>query len=174
MVRPTDPQLSLLESRFLVGSKKRERRDRSWAEAFRTKILPLIQEEAFRACFHEDNGRSNTSIRLLVGMHILKQADDLTDEQILDALEFHLQWQHALEVEPAMAYVCEKTLHNFRHRRMENERAQGVLPPVTAAMMKMDGLSAVRQHLDSTHVISNIAVLTRLGLFTETVTVFLR
>ena len=64
MFRPTDPQLSLLESRFLVGPKKRERLERSWAEAFRTKILPLIDEEAFRACFHEDNGRPNKSIRL--------------------------------------------------------------------------------------------------------------
>ena len=41
-------------------------------------------------------------------------------------------------------------------------------------MMKADGLAAVRQRLDSTHVMSNIAVLTRLGLFTETVTNFLR
>lgn len=174
MFRPTDPQLSLLESRFLVGPKKRERLERSWAEAFRTKILPLIDEEAFRACFHEDNGRPNKSIRLLVGLHILKEADDLTDEQILDALEFNIQWQHALGVEPSTAHVCEKTLHNFRHKLMESERAQGVLKQVTLAMMTMDGLSAVRQRLDSTHVISNIAVLTRLGLFTETVTVFLR
>ncbi len=174
MFRPTSPQLSLLESRFLVGTKKRERLERSWAEAFRTKILPLIEEEAFRACFHEDNGRPNKSIRLLVGLHILKEADDLTDEQILDALEFNIQWQHALGVEPSTAHVCEKTLHNFRHKLLENERAQGVLEQVTSAMMTMDGLSAVRQRLDSTHVISNIAVLTRLGLFTETVTVFLR
>lgn len=174
MFRPTDPQLSLLESRFLVGPKKRERLERSWAEAFRTKILPLIDEEAFRACFHQDNGRPNKSIRLLVGLHILKEADDLTDEQVLDALEFNIQWQHALGVDPATAHVAERTLFYFRHKLMENERAQRVFEQVTQAMMKMDGLSAARQRLDSTHVISNIAVLTRLGLFTETITVFLR
>lgn len=174
MFRPTAPQLSLMESKFLVGPKKRERLERSWAEVFRTKILPLIDEEAFRECFHEDNGRPNTSIRLLVGLHILKEADDLTDEQLLDALEFNIQWQHALGVEPATAHVCEKTLHNFRHKLMESERGRGVFEQVTGAMMKMDGLSPARQRLDSTHVISNIAVLTRLGVFTETVTNFLR
>jgi len=174
MFRPTDPQLSLLESRFLVGPKKRERLERSWAEAFRTKILPLIDEEVFRSCFHQDNGRPNKSIRLLVGLHILKEADDLTDEQVLDALEFNIQWQHALGVDPATAHVAERTLYYFRHKLMENERAQRVFEQVTQAMMKMDGLSAARQRLDSTHVISNIAVLTRLGLFTETITVFLR
>jgi hypothetical protein len=174
MFRPTDPQLSLLESRFLVGPKKRERLERSWAEVFRTKILPLIDEEAFRSCFHQDNGRPNKSIRLLVGLHILKEADDLTDEQVLDALEFNIQWQHALGVDPSTAHVAERTLFYFRHKLMENERAQRVFEQVTQAMMKMDGLSVARQRLDSTHVISNIAVLTRLGLFTETITVFLR
>jgi hypothetical protein len=174
MFRATTPQLSLLESRFLVDAKKRERLERSWAEVFRTKILPLIDEEVFRECFHADNGRPNKSIRLLVGLHILKEADDLTDEQIVDALEFNIQWQHALGVEPATAHVADRTLYYFRRKLMENERAQRVFEQVTQAMMKMDGLSAARQRLDSTHVISNIAVLTRLGLFTETITVFLR
>lgn len=174
MFRPTNPQLSLMESRFLVSPAKRARLERSWAEAFRSHILPLIDEETFRPCFCKDNGRPNTSIRLLVGLHILKEADDLTDEQILDALEFNLQWQHALGVEPADAHVCEKTLHNFRHRMMEDARAQALFEQLAAAMMTVDGLSAVRQRLDSTHVLSNIAVLTRLGLFTETITAFLR
>lgn len=174
MFRPTSPQLSLMESRFLLSPKKRARLERSWAEAFRTRVLPLIDEEAFRACFCADNGRPNTSIRLLVGLHLLKEADDLTDAQILDALEFNLQWQHALGVEPADAHICEKTLHNFRHLMLGNARACAVFEQMTAALMKADGLAAVRQRLDSTHVMSNIAVLTRLGLFTETVTSFLR
>ena len=174
MFRPTEPQLSLMESRFLIPPAKRERLERSWAEAFRCRILPLINEEAFRSCFCENNGRPNKSIRLLVCLHLLKEADDLTDEQVLDALEFNVQWQHALGVEPADAHVSEKTLHNFRRRLMENGLAQVVFVELTAALIAVDGLSPVRQRLDSTHVISNIAVLTRLGLFTETVTTFLR
>ena len=174
MYRPTDPQLSLMESRFLIPPVKRRRLERSWAEAFRTRVLPLIEEDVFRGCFCEDNGRPNKSIRLLVGLHLLKEADDLTDEQILDALEFNIQWQHALGVEPADAHVAEKTLHNFRHKLVENGRAQVVFQQLTEALMAADGLSAVRQRLDSTHVLSNIAVLTRLGLFTETVANFLR
>ena len=174
MFRPTEPQLSLMESRFLVSPKKRARLERSWAEAFRTHVLPLIDEEAFRSCFSVDNGRPNKSIRMLVGIHLLKEADDLTDEQVLDALEFNIQWQHAVGVLPEDAHVCEKTLHNFRHKLMDNGRAQVVFEQLTEALMKADGLSAVRQRLDSTHVISNIRLLTRLGLFTETVTNFLR
>lgn len=174
MYRPTVPQLSLMESKYLVNEKKRARLERSWAEAFRQQVLPLIDEEVFRECFCADNGRPNASIRMLVGLHLLKEADDLTDEQILDALEFNLQWQHALGVQPAEAHVCEKTLHNFRRLMLGNTRACQVFEQMTAALVKADGLSTVRQRLDSTHVMSNIAVLTRLGLFTETVTNFLR
>jgi len=174
MFRRTPAQLSMMESRYLVSPAKRARLERSWAEAFRTHVLPLIDEEVFRPCFCEDNGRPNTSIRLLVGMHLLKEADDLTDEQILDAIEFNIQWQHALGVEPAHAHVCEKTLHNFRHKLIENARAKVVFEQLTEALIKADGLSSVRQRLDSSHVISNIAVLSRLGLFTETVAKFLR
>lgn len=174
MFRPTDPQLSLLESRFLVSPKKRDRLEKSWAEAFRRHVLPLIDEEPFRDCFCADNGRPNTSIRLLVGLHLLKEADDLTDEQVLDALEFNLQWQHALGVQPADAHVSEKTLHNFRGRMLGTPRACRLFEQLTVALAEADGLSAVRQRLDSTHTLSNIRTLSRLGLLTETVTAFLR
>lgn len=174
MFRPTSPQTSLLESRFLVPPEKRARLERSWAEVFRVRVLPLIDEEPFRECFSDDTGRPNRSIRLLVGLHILKEADDLTDEQVLEQLEFNLQWQHALGVVPDDAHICQKTLHNFRVRLLQSERGKAVFDQVTTAIAKADGLSVARQRLDSTHVISNIAVLTRLGVFAETIASFLR
>jgi len=174
MYRPSRRQTSMLESRFLVPPKKRARLERSWAEVFRTRVLPLIDEEPFRGCFHASVGRPNKSIRLLVGVHILKEAEDLTDEQVLEQLEFNLLWHHALGVEPEESHLCQKTLHNFRTLLLEDERAREVFDQVTRAMVEMDGLSVVRQRLDSTHVLSNMAVLTRLGLFVETVTKFLK
>ncbi len=45
---------------------------------------------------------------------------------------------------------------------------------ITAGLVKKTRLSVALQRLDSTHIISNIAVLTRLGLLVETVLVFLR
>lgn len=174
MFRPTDPQTSLLESQFLLPEAKRKRLEKSWAEPFRTRILPLIDEEVFRDAFCADNGRPNKSIRLLVGLHLLKETDDLTDAQILDQLEFNLQWHYALAVEPGTAHVCQKTLHNFRVLLMENQRAQQVFEQLTRAIADADGLGLGRQRMDSTHILSNIAVLTRLGLFVEAVTLFLK
>ena len=82
MFRPTDPQISLLESQFLLPDRKLARLQKSWAEPFQKRILPLIDEDVLRDAFSEDNGRPNKSIRLLVGLHLLKEWNDLTDEQV--------------------------------------------------------------------------------------------
>lgn len=174
MFRPTSPQTSLFESQYLLSESKRKRLEASWAHDWRMRVMPLIDEEVFRDAFCEDNGRPNKSIRLLIGLLLLKEAEDLTDEQVLDALRFNVQWQYALGVEAADADTCQKTLHNTRVRLSQRSRAQEELEHVTAAIAKLDGLHTIRQRLDSTHIISNIAVLTRLGLFTETIALFLR
>lgn len=174
MFQPTDPQLSLLESHLLMPPAKAARLRKSWAEPFRTRVLPMIDEEVFREAYCEDNGRPNVPVRLLAALHLLKDVDDLTDEQVLEQFEFNLQWHYATGVDPDKAHVCQKTLHNFRVKLLGNERARRMFETVTRGLAEMDGVSVTRQRLDSTHALSNMAVLTRLGLFVETVTNFLR
>lgn len=174
MFRKTNPQRSLLECEFLLPPEKAERLKTSWAEQFRRVVLPLIDEEVFRDGFSETTGRSNKSIRLLVALHLLKEWNDLTDEQVLDELEYNLQWHYALGITAEEAHTCQKTLHNFRVLLMGNQRAQRVFEQVTRGLAEQDKLKLGRQRLDSTHVLSNIAVLTRLTLFVETVTHFLK
>ena len=174
MFRPTDPQISMLECQYLMPPEKRCRLEKSWAHPFRTVILPLINEEAFRAAFSEDKGRPNKSIRLLSGLHLLKEWNDLTDEEVLNQLEFNLQWHYALGIESEEAHTCQKSLHNYRMLLMQNDRAQQMFESLARGLAEADELHLGRQRLDSTHVISNIAVLTRLGLFVETVSAFLK
>jgi len=174
MFRPTDPQTSLLECHFLIPPEKRARLERSWAHVFRHRVLDLIAEEPFRACFHGDNGRPNKSIRLLVAVHLLKEWDDLTDAQVLDNVEYNLQWHYALGIESGEAHLCQKTMHNFRVLLGRDELAREMFVGLVKGLVETDGLGVGRQRLDSTHVMSNIATLTRLALFVETATKFLR
>lgn len=174
MFRPTDPQSSLLECQYLLPPSKRARLEKSWAEPFRTRVMPLIDEEVFRDAFSQDNGRPNKSLRLLTGLHLLKEWNDLTDEQVLDEFEYNLQWQYALGVTPDDAHTCQKTLHNYRVLLLSDDRAREMFERVTRGLAESDGIGLGKQRLDSTHILPNIAVLTRLGLFTETVANFLR
>ncbi|UCC30136.1 MAG: transposase [Phycisphaerales bacterium] len=114
-----------------------------------------------------------------LGVIILKEMFDLTDEAALDNFEFNASWQYALNVEPDEAHVCQKTLHNFRVKMSEAEE-QGILTcsalfdEIAGAIIKDKGLKIGKQRLDSTHIRSNMAVLTRLGLFTHTITAFVK
>jgi len=174
MFRPTDRQTSLFECRYLVPDKKRERLEKSWAHAFRTRVMPHIDEELFRDAFCANNGRPNFSIRLLTGAHLLKEAFDLTDEDTVEAVEFNLQWHFALGLTPEQAHIVRRTMHSYRVKLTENDRAQRMFADLTGKLATAEGVRLGRQRLDSTHVLSNIALLTRLGLFCETVEHFMR
>ena len=173
MFRRTAPQVSLLETRFLLPPAKRERLAKSWAQPFHDRVLPLIDEECLRGCFDQETGRPNRSIRLLTGVHLLKEWNDLTDEQALENLEFNLQWQYALGITAEEAHLPQRTLHSYRARLLESGKAEELFNAITKGLVEVDGLSVSRQRLDSTHLISDMKVLTRLGLFVETETRFL-
>jgi hypothetical protein len=173
MFRRSDPQGCLFQTSELLPDDKRQRLEGTWAWQFRQKALPLIDEELFRELYCADNGRPNKPVRTVVGVLVLKDMFDLTDEDTLYRVDFDLGWQAALNLTPE-AHCCQKTLHNFRAKLLGNDQAKLLFAQMTAGMLKALGLSAERQRLDSTHITSNIARLTRLGLFCETVRVFLR
>jgi hypothetical protein len=173
MFRKRDPQGSLFQSSLLLPPAKAQRLQDSWAEVFRTRALPLIDEALFAPLYCPDNGRPNRAVQTVFGVLLLKDMYDLTDEQALEQLEFSLLWHHALELTPDEAHLPQKTLHNFRAALMQHELERLAFARITDAILAELGTQVRRQRLDSTHVLSHIAVLTRLGLFCETMRLFL-
>src|SRR5271156_5268349 len=173
MFRKRDPQTVIFEASSLLPSEKRARLARTWAEAFREHALPLIKEEPFAPLFDPEYGRPNAPVQIVVSVLILKEMFNLTDDEALDALDFNLQWQHALQLTPEEAHLCQKTLHNFREKLMRHDAARLAFEQITAEIIKVLGIRVNRQRLDSTHIVSNFATLTRLGLFCETLRVAL-
>src|SRR5208283_1967748 len=99
--------------------------------------------------------------RTMIGSLILKEIFNLTDVETVDRLEFDLRWQVALGL-TTDAHCCQKTLHNFRTKLMKSKKARILFEEVTGKILAQLKLSADRQRLDSTHICSNIARLTRL------------
>ena len=89
MFRIRDPQESLWQSQFLVTPKKAKRLERSWAEVFRNEALPLIDEDRFAPMYCVDNGRPNRAVQTVLGVHLLKEMFNLTDDEALEQLEFN-------------------------------------------------------------------------------------
>lgn len=173
MYRKRDPQNNLFQSSSLIPRAKAKRLEKSWAESFRLQALPLIDEDLFAPMYCGDNGRPNTPVQVVFGTLLLKEMFDMTDADALEQLEFNLQWQHALRLTPEEAHLCQKTLHNFRARMMEHDLARLAFQTTTDRIIEALGVKVGRQRLDSTHIVSNVAKLTRLGLFCETLRVFM-
>jgi len=174
MFRPRDQQSSLFTSSLLLPDEKRIRLESDWPGEFRRSMLPLIDEEIFRDLYCRDNGCPNKPAQILVATLILKEFHDYTDMQALGALDYDLRWHVALDLEPGETHCCQKTLHNFRARLMRDDRARVLFVDMVAKIMALLGIDASKQRLDSTHIMSNIARLTRLGLICETARKFLK
>lgn len=174
MFRVTTPQRALFGVEHRLDDVKRARMEKTWAHPYRMKALGLIDESRFAKYFDPGNGRPNKSVRLVVSVLVLKEVFDLTDEEALARLEWDLSWHYALDLLPEEAHTCQKTLHNFRELLLDDDQGAGLFESTTAKLIESAGLSTRRQRQDSTHILSNIKILTRLGLFTETITKFLK
>ena len=173
MFRRTSPQRSLLGAEHRISREKRARLEKTWAHQYRLHALPLIDESKFSGFFDEGNGRPNKSIRLVVSVLLLKERFDLTDLEALEELEWNTAWHYALDVDPEDAHMCQKTLHNFRVKVLGNDAGEALFKDMTAGIIAAARLGTSRQRLDSTHIVSNIKLLTRLGLFVATISGFL-
>lgn len=173
MFRATSPQRGLFGVEHRLNEIKRARMEKTWAHPYRMKALGLIDEGRFAKYFDPENGRPNKSVRLVVSVLLFKEVFDLTDQEALDRLEWDLSWHYALDLLPEEAHTCQKTLHNFRKLLLDDDQGAGLFESTTAKVIESAGLKTRRQRQDSTHIVSNIKILTRLGLFTETITQFL-
>ena len=87
----------------------------SWAEIFRSEILPEQPVESLRKYYHDKNGRPSKEMYSMLGLMILQQMHDLTDEKAVGDFMFDTRWHYALDVpgdsDRREAYVSRST-HN--------------------------------------------------------------
>ena len=122
MFRRSSRRRELFTTSNLLPDEKRKQLERDWPGRFRDRALPLINEELFRHLYYPDNGRPNKPIALVVGVLVLKEMFDLTDEETLGRVDYDLRRHVALDLRPEDARVCRKTLHNFRRNYLEMKR----------------------------------------------------
>ncbi len=161
-------------SELTLSPFQRRRLDGSWVLPFRDSILPLIDEHAFAQFFHASFGAPNRSIATVVGILLLKEFFDLTDEEALECFAFDLRWHIALDLVDQKVSCCQKTLHNFRALLRQHDKARQLFEQLTDRLISLLDLDTTHQRLDSTHCKSNFAPLKRLGIFCETIRLFLR
>ncbi|HIJ85449.1 MAG TPA: hypothetical protein HPQ00_14760 [Magnetococcales bacterium] len=166
-------QPSLFQSHVFMPDQLREKLQQSWPGVFRTQVLNMIPEAAFAALYHDFQGRPNFPVAILVGLSILKEMLDLTDEALMDSFRFDLRFHYALRLDMEDTTLSIRTLYNFRERVVGSPAISATFERVTDKIIAILGLNTGEQRLDSSHIRSNMANLTRLGLFVRTIEHFL-
>ena len=176
MFRPSDPQLPLFDPTRLMTDRQRRRCEVAWPGTFREKVLPLLRqvEGRFAVLFSATEGRPNRPVELVLGALILKDLFDLTDYETIQHLDFDAMWWWAFQRAPDELELSEKTLHNFRTGLLKHDALKQVAVEITSELVRQFDVNVSQQRADSTHIVSNMAILTRLGLMCETLRVSMK
>ena len=158
-----------------LGVKRRRLLEVSWAGVFREYLLEHLPVKELAAGFRDGHGRPSKDLSVGLGALILQQLHDLTDQQTTEAVALNIAWHYALDIrhEPD-AYLCERTLSNYRTRLLEAGLDEVLFRTLTDRLIEKVGVDTHRQRLDSTTVKSAIRGLTRLGILVEATSRFLR
>lgn len=143
----------------------------SWAEILKTRVLPWLGslEQEFAQFFHGRMGRPIKYISLLIIVHIFKELYDWTDEELLEHVKFDKRFEFAFDLPYNELVLSQKTLHNFRVLLNTEDMAQTVFDRATKHIATIFNIDTSEQRLDSTHIVSNMARLSRLGLFVRVI-----
>ena len=138
---------------------------------FRDQIHPVLEEKrgALDAMYDPAIGRPEIDPVLLTGLTMLQFMEKLPDRQTIERLRFDVRWRLALGLSADADGVDASTLCRFRARMAKYAQARLVMDAGLEAMRRAGYLSQRRAvRIDSTHVLGQLADLSRLECVRET------
>ena len=169
-------QLNMLSTPdlFLTGASLKEYEDREgWHNQFYLQVTQRINEEVFRPLFCKDNGAPNASIRVLIGMMILKEAQGLSDARLFEECRFNLLTRRALGLfimDDSLPAVSTYYLLRKRIVTWEKEGHSNLIEEVFAQVTRSQAIEFQVQgkmiRMDSKLLGSNIAWYSRYDRYT--------
>ena len=159
-----------------LGPKRLALLESSWAHLFREEILHCLPAEKLFDLYDEFKGRQTKELYAMLGLVLIQQMEDLTDEETVQQFAFNILWQYALNVTDASdfsSYVSPRTLWTMRDHVGRLGLDKDLFEHVSDALSKLFDQDPSKQRIDSVHIFSNMAHLGRIRLFVKTIRVFL-
>ena len=169
-------QLDMFNPFAHLGPKRLTVLESSWAHLFREEILHNLPAEKLFRFYDEFQGRKTKELYAMLGLVLIQQMEDCTDEQAIQHFALNLMWQYALNItdeSDGASYVSLRTLWTMRDIVAREGLQDALFENVTAALKKLFDLDPSKQRLDSVHIFSNMAHLGRIRLFVRTIRTFL-
>jgi hypothetical protein len=151
----------------------RDRIHQGWQGIFRTTLLDLMPAQQLGKHFSPTLGRPTKELYSVAGLLFVQEFQNWTNAAAVEAYLFRTDIQFALNLEPGVDQMCERTLERYRALFLEDEGAGQVMQDVTDRLIDLLELDIAKQRLDSTHVFSNMASFGRTRLMAVTIKRFL-
>ena len=152
----------------------------SWHNQFREQVVMRVDESLFSVLYSNGKGAPNASIRVLIGMMILKEGQGWSDEQLFESSNYNLLVRSALGLMTLEAAVpVASTYYLFRRNLVEyaKEHEEDLFKKCQAQITKSQilefNVSGKQVRMDSKLIGSNIAWYTRYELIHETLRLFI-
>lgn len=159
-----------------LGPKRKQRIETSWAKIFREHILSTLPVEKVYSKYDPVFGAPTKELYSMLGLMVLQQMHDLTDEEAVDQFAYNIQWHFALGITSttdSAAYVSPKTLWTMRDTLTERGIYTAIFEEVTTTLAEVFKVDVTKQRFDSVHIFANMRYLGRIGLFVKTIKKFL-
>ena len=169
-------QLPLFDPWDYLSPKRRHILDLSWAGLFREEILPILPVRELKSCFSDKTGRPSKELHTMLGVLLLQQAHDLTDEETVFQFSFNIQWHYALNIteeSDSAKYVSLKTLWTFRQLVIDKKLDTILFEKIAGKLAEAFNVNTDKQRIDSVHIKSNMRRLGRIGIFSKSIHSFL-
>ena len=171
MFHTTSPQSSLFEvENYFPGALP----ENDWCFTYNSRVLPLIDEEKFRHLYSESEGRPNASIKNMVSLLIFMGMEKLNWRAVEFQFPRRLDWLIATKTALGEAQIDHTTLFKFYQRLEVDDTARELFTELTDAFVKACGTSLKKQRTDSFFIHGWLRILSRHGLFKETIRKFLQ
>ena len=161
MYKRTSPQQKLFGVETQVSASLRSRLESSWAHLFRCEVLPILlrKEDDFKMLYGT-TGRPNFSVARVLGLCLLQEWNDLSDQEALDTFSFDVRWRYALDVNDEEDYLSRRSVVEFRRglavKDPEMRLVRTVFDSIRDSAIQSLGLSASNQRLEIPSISSPI------------------
>jgi hypothetical protein len=169
-------QPALISSVNEMPEKRRRRLEESWAGTFRREFFSRLKEEAFAVLYSDVPSRPNVPVNVLVSLDTLKAGYGWSDEELYDHFLYDMQVRYAIGYDSLGEGECElRTLYNFRRRLSQYNVGHGTnllemaFADITDQQITALAVRTGQQRMDSTHIASNIVLMSRLQLAVEAI-----
>lgn len=148
--------------------------ENDWCFTYYERVLPLIDEQKFKHLYSESEGRPNASIRTMVSLLIFMGLEKYTWRGTEFQFPRRLDWLIATNTPLGQAQIDHTTLFKFYQRLEADDTARELFVELTDAFIEACGTSVKKQRTDSFYIHGWLKILSRYGLFKETIRKFLQ